>query len=317
MNITGLHHVTAIASDPQRNLEFYVGVLGLRLVKRTINFDDPGSYHFYFGDGVGTPGTILTFFLWPDALPGVRGVGEIEATAFAIPAASVGYWLERLKEHHVVARRAPGRFGDEIIRLADPDGMLIELIASTPGSEVQPWTEGPVPGEHSIRGLHSVSAALETREGTTTLLTESFGYRLIQEAGNRARFAAPGEGGTGKTIELVCTPGSQPGRLGPGSVHHIAFRVPDDARQHAWREKILSLGYSVSPVMDRIYFRSIYFREPGGILFEIATDTPGFTNDEMVDELGAKLRLPPWLERARPQIEEVLPKIVLPTKATL
>jgi glyoxalase family protein len=317
MNITGLHHVTAIASDPQRNLEFYVGVLGLRLVKRTVNFDDPGSYHFYFGDGVGTPGTILTFFPWPDARPGVRGVGEIEATAFAIPAASVGYWLERLKEHRVVARRAPERFGDEIIRLADPDGMLIELIASTPGNEVQPWTEGPVPGEHSIRGLHSVSAALETREGTTTLLTESFGYRLIQEAENRARFAAPGGGGTGKTIELVCTPGSQPGRLGPGSVHHIAFRVPDDARQHAWREKILSLGYSVSAVMDRIYFRSIYFREPSGILFEIATDSPGFTNDETVDELGAKLRLPPWLERARPQIEEVLPKIVLPTKATL
>jgi glyoxalase family protein len=317
MNITGLHHVTAIASDPQRNLEFYVGVLGLRLVKRTINFDDPGSYHFYFGDGVGTPGTILTFFPWPDARPGVRGVGEIEATAFAIPAASVGYWLERLKEHHVVAWRAPERFGDEIIRLADPDGMLIELIASTPGNEVQPWTEGPVPGELSIRGLHSVSAALETREVTTTLLTESFGYRLIQEAENRARFAAPGGGGTGKTIELVCTPGSQPGRLGPGSVHHIAFRVPDDERQHAWREKILSLGYSVSPVMDRIYFRSIYFREPSGILFEIATDSPGFTNDETVDELGAKLRLPPWLERARPQIEEVLPKIVLPTKATL
>ncbi len=317
MNITGLHHVTAIASDPQRNLEFYVGVLGLRLVKRTINFDDPGSYHFYFGDGVGTPGTILTFFLWPDARPGVRGVGEIEATAFAIPAASVGYWLGRLKEHHVVAWRAPDRFGDEIIRFADPDGMLIELIASTPGNEIQPWTEGPVPAEHSIRGLHSVSAALETREGTTTLLTESFGYRLIQEAENRARFAAPGGGGTGKTIELVCTPGSQPGRLGPGSVHHIAFRVPDDERQHAWREKILSLGYSVSPVMDRIYFRSIYFREPSGILFEIATDSPGFTNDETVDELGAKLRLPPWLERARPQIEEFLPKIVLPTKATL
>ncbi len=316
MNITGLHHVTAIASDPQRNLDFYVGLLGLRLVKRTINFDDPGSYHFYFADGVGTPGTILTFFPWPDARRGVRGVGEIEATAFAIPAASVGYWLERLKEHHVGAWRALERFGDEVICFADPDGMLIELIASTPGNEVQPWTEGPVPVEHSIRGLHSVSAALESREGTTRLLTESFGYRLIQETGNRVRFAASGEGGTGKTIELVNTPGSQPGRLGPGSVHHIAFRVPDDARQHAWREKIVSLGYDVSPVMDRIYFRSIYFREPSGILFEIATDPPGFTIDETVDELGAKLRLPPWLDRARPQIEEALPKITLPTEAT-
>jgi len=317
MNITGLHHVTAIASDPQRNLDFYVGLLGLRLVKRTVNFDDPGSYHFYFGDGVGTPGTILTFFPWPDARRGVRGAGEIEATAFAIPAASVGYWIERLKEHQVGAQRAPERFGDKVISFADPDGMLIELIASTPGDEVRPWSEGPVPVEHSIRGLHSVSATLESREGTATLLTESFGYRLIQEAGNRIRFAAPGKGGTGKAIELVCTPGGQPGRLGPGSVHHIAFRVPDDAQQHAWREKLVSLGYNVSPVMDRIYFRSIYFREPSGILFEIATDPPGFTNDEPVNELGAKLRLPPWLERARPQIEQVLPKITLPTEATL
>jgi glyoxalase family protein len=315
MNITGLHHVTAIASDPQRNLDFYVGLLGLRLVKRTINFDDPGSYHFYFADRVGTPGTILTFFAWPDARRGVRGVGEIESTAFAIPAASVGYWLERLKARHVDVWRALERFGDEVICFADPDGMLIELIASAPGNEVQAWTEGPVPVEHAIRGIYSVSAALESREGTTTLLTESFGYRLIQEAGNRIRFAAPGEGGLGKTIELVRAGGNRPGQLGPGSVHHIAFRVPDDAEQLAWREKIVSLGYNVSPVMDRIYFRSIYFREPSGILFEIATDPPGFTIDETVDELGAKLRLPPWLERARAQIEKGLPKITLPTEA--
>jgi glyoxalase family protein len=317
MNITGLHHVTAIASDPQRNLDFYVGLLGLRLLKRTVNFDDPGTYHLYFGDGVGTPGTILTFFPWPAARGGVRGAGEIESTAFSIPAASVGYWLERLQEHRVDARRAPGWFGEEIICFADPDGMLIELIASTPADDVQPWADGPVPLEHSIRGLHSVSAALESRDGTAKLLTESFGYRLSHEAGNRVRFAAPGKDGTGKTIELVCNPGGRPGRLGAGSVHHVAFRVPGDAEQHAWREEIVSLGYDVSPVMDRIYFRSIYFREPGGILFEIATDPPGFTYDETVAELGAKLRLPPWLERARPKIEEALPKIVLPTVATL
>jgi glyoxalase family protein len=317
VNITGLHHVTAIASDAQRNLDFYVGLLGLRLVKQTINFDDPGSYHFYFGDAVGTPGTILTFFAWPGAHRGVRGVGEIEATAFTIPAASVGYWLERLKGHRVDVSRVPERFGDGVISFADPDGMLIELIGSMPGSEIQPWAEGPVPVEHSIRGLHSVSAALESREGTTALLTESFGYRFVQEAGNRVRFAAPSGGNIGKTIELVCTPGAQPGRLGPGSVHHIAFRVPDDAQQQAWREKIVSLGYSVSPVMDRVYFRSIYFREPSGILFEIATDVPGFTNDETAAELGTKLRLPPWLERTRPRIEKVLPKIAVPTEATL
>jgi glyoxalase family protein len=312
MNITGLHHVTAIAGHPQRNLDFYVGLLGLRLVKRTVNFDDPARYHFYFGDGMGTPGTILTFFPWPDARRGVQGSGEIEATAFAIPGASVGYWHQRLKEHRVGVRQIPGRFGEEIIGFSDPDGMRIELIASTPGDEVWPWPEGPVPVEHSIRGLHSVSAALESLEGTATLLTESFGYRLFEEAGNRVRFVAPGEGGAGKVIDLVSTPGSQPGRLGTGSVHHIAFRVPDDAGQQEWREKILSLGYSVSAVMDRIYFRSIYFREPGGVLFEIATDPPGFTNDEAVEELGAKLKLPPWLERARSRIEEVLPKIAVP-----
>jgi glyoxalase family protein len=317
MNINGLHHVTAIASDPQRNLDFYVGVLGLRLVKRTVNFDDPGRYHFYFGDGVGTPGTILTFFPWPHARRGVRGVGEIEAAAFAIPPTSLGFWFERLKEHHVDARRVPERFGEEVISFEDPDGMPIELMASTPGDKVQPWTEGPVPVEHSIRGFHSVSAALRSLEGTARLLTESFGYRLTQEAANRVRFAAPDQGDTGKTIDLVYSPHAQSGRLGAGSVHHIAFRVPDDARQHACREKIIGLGYNVSPVMDRIYFRSIYFREPGGILFEIATDPPGFTSDETIDELGTKLRLPPWLEHQRPQIERALPKIDLPAEAAI
>ena len=317
MNITGLHHVTAIASDPQRNLNFYIGLLGLRLVKRTVNFDDPGSYHFYFGDGIGSPGTILTFFPWPDAHRGVRGVGEIEAVTFAIPATSLDYWLGRLKEHHVDALQAEQRFGEEVIRLTDPDGLRIELAATTTEYEVQPWTDGPVPVQHSIRGLHSVSAALERGEETAKLLTESFGYRLSQEAGNRTRLVAPGQAVSGKTIDLVCLPGVRLGSLGAGTVHHIAFRVPDDDQQSAWREKILGLGYSVSPVMDRIYFHSIYFRESSGILFEIATDPPGFTKDETLDELGSKLRLPPWLERKRSQIEDVLPKIALPTEATI
>jgi glyoxalase family protein len=312
MNITGLHHVTAIASQPQPNLDFYVGLLGLRLVKRTVNFDDTGTYHFYFGDRVGTPGTILTFFPWPNARRGVRGSGEIEATAFAIPAASVGYWLERLKEYHVSVPPVSERFGAEVICFSDNDGTLIELIASTPADDVQPWSGGAVPAEYSIRGLHGVSAVLKSREETATLLTESFGYRLMQEAGNRVRFVAPGEGVTGKSIDLVCSPGAQPSRLGAGSVHHIAFRVQDEAQQAAWREKLINLDYSVSPLMDRIYFRSIYFHEPGGILFEIATDPPGFTKDETADELGAELRLPPWLEAARSRIEEVLPKIAIP-----
>jgi glyoxalase family protein len=315
LSITGLHHVTAIATDPQRNLDFYAGLLGLRLVKRTVNFDDPGSYHFYFGDARGTPGTILTFFPWPDARPGIRGTGEIEATAFAIGPESAGYWLERLRAHRVSAECAPARFDQQIIRFSDPDGLALELVASPVESGVEPWTGGPVPAEHSIRGFRSVSAALENCERTAELLTETFGYRLIGETDDRFRFAAPGEAGPGKTLDLLRMPGGHPGRAGAGSVHHIAFRTPDDERQRTCRESMVKLGYHVSPVMDRTYFHSIYFREPGGVLFEIATDPPGFTTDERLEELGMNLRLPPRLERMRRKIEAILPPITLPKTA--
>lgn len=317
MNISGLHHVTAIAGDPQRNLDFYVELLGLRLVKRAINFDDPGSYHFYFGDAVGTPGTILTFFPWPGARRGVRGSGEVSATAFAIPPGSAGYWLERLKESHVSVERAPKRFGEEVVRFTDPDGMLIELIESTSSDAVILWTESPVPAEHAIRGFHTVSARLQSSQETAKLITETFGYRQVEEAGNRSRFTAPGEMGIGKFIDLISAPDLPPGRIAAGSVHHIAFRVPNDEQQIAWRENLISQGYQVSPVMDRTYFHSIYFQEPGGVLFELATDPPGFTQDESVDELGANLRLPAWMEQARPQIEKALPKITVPGRTTV
>jgi glyoxalase family protein len=317
MSITGLHHVTAIASDPQRNLDFYVELLGLRLVKRTVNFDDPGSYHFYFGDAVGTPGTILTFFPWPGAPRGVHGSGEVSATAFTIPTGSAGYWLERLKLYHVTAERAPKRLGEDVVRFADPDGMLIELIEASPSDAVVPWGEGPVAAEHLIRGLHGVSAKLQSSEKSAKLLTEVFGYRRAQETGNRIRHVAPGEGGIGQYIDLISAPDVRPGRTAAGSVHHIAFRVPNDAEQMAWREKLLDLGYQVSPIMDRTYFHSIYFREPGGVLFELATDPPGFNQDEAVNELGASLRLPPWMEQARPEIESILPQITVPRKATV
>jgi glyoxalase family protein len=317
MKISGLHHVTAIASDPQRNLDFYVELLGLRLVKRTVNFDDPGSYHFYFGDATGTPGTIFTFFSWPGARRGVHGSGEVGAAALVIPPGSAVYWLERLKKSQVSAERASQRFGEEVVRLVDPDGTLIELIESTSSAAVVPWSESPVPAEHAIRGFHSVSATLQNSEKTTKLITETFGYGLLQEAGNRSRFTAPGEAGIGKFIDLVSAPDVHPGRIAVGSVHHIAFRVPDDEQQIEWREKLISQGYQVSPVMDRTYFHSIYFREPGGVLFELATDPPGFIQDESVDELGANLRLPTWMEHARPQIEEMLPKVTVPRKATV
>src|SRR4029077_6650279 len=189
--IPGLHHVTAIASDPQRNLDFYVGLLGLRFGNGTVNFDDPGTYHFYFGDQRGTPGTILTFFPWPGTRRGIRGTGQVEAIAFAIPPSSIGYWLERLKQQHVTAEETPTRFGEEVVRLVDPDGLMIELIASTSQVQIEPWSDSPVPAEHMLRGFHSVSAALEGYERTARLLTDSFGYRLTDESGNRFRFISP------------------------------------------------------------------------------------------------------------------------------
>jgi len=313
-SITGLHHVTAIASDPQRTLDFYVGLLGLRFVKRTVNFDDPASYHFYFGDARGTPGTILTFFAWPGARRGIRGTGQIEAPAFAIPPNSVGYWLDRFKEHHVPAEKTPARFGEEVLRFADPDGLAIELIVSISSAGVEPWADSTVPVEHSLRGFHGVSIALEGYEQTTKLLTETFGYRLVEQLNNRFRLAAPSEAGAGRIVDLLCTPDGSPGRVAAGSVHHIAFRARDDAEQLVWRERLVDLGYNVTPVIDRIYFHSIYFREPGGVLFEIATDLPGFTLDERLNELGNELRLPQRLEPTRSQIEEVLPAIKVPAK---
>jgi glyoxalase family protein len=313
-SITGLHHVTAIASDPQRTLDFYVGLLGLRFVKRTVNFDDPASYHFYFGDARGTPGTILTFFAWPGARRGIRGTGQIEAPAFAIPPNSVGYWLDRFKEHHVPAEKTPARFGEDVLRFADPDGLVIELIASISSAGFEPWTDSTVPVEHSLRGFHGVSIALEGYEQTAKLLTETFGYRLVEQLNNRFRLVAPSEAAAGRIVDLLCRPDGSPGRVAAGSVHHIAFRARDYAEQLVWRERLVDLGHNVTPVIDRTYFHSIYFREPGGVLFEIATDPPGFTLDESLDELGNHLRLPPWLEPTRSQVEEVLPAIKVPAK---
>jgi glyoxalase family protein len=312
--IAGLHHVTAIASDPQRNLDFYVGLLGLRFVKRTVNFDDPGSYHFYFGDNRGTPGTILTFFPWPGARRGIRGTGQIEATAFAISRDSIGYWLERCKQQHVTAEKI-SRFGEEAIRFTDPDGLLIELIASSSPARVEAWPDSPIPAEHALHGFHSVSAALEGYERTARLLTDTFGYHLIEESGNRFRFASPDDSAPGRIVDLLCMPDTETGRVAAGSVHHIAFRAKDEAEQLKWREQLVELGYNVTPVIDRTYFHSIYFREPGGVLFEIATEPPGFTLDEKVEELGTHLRLPQWMESARSQIEKILPPIQVPTKS--
>lgn len=315
MNITGLHHVTAIASDPQRNLDFYVGVLGLRLVKRTVNFDDPGSYHFYFADANGSPGTVITFFPWPNARRGRPGAGEVAATAFAIPEASVDYWLRRLSAHHVPAERAGRRFGANVIRLADPDGLRVELIPSPIPAAGQPWARSAVPAEHALRGFHGVTLALDDLEPTARLLTEAFGYRLAGEAGDRVRLSSADENAPGNCVDLLRLSPGAPAGTAAGSVHHVAFRAADDDVQATFRRELGARGFGVSPVMDRTYFHSIYFREPGGVLFEIATDTPGFAIDESPERLGEELRLPSWMESSRPRIEAVLPPITLPRAA--
>jgi len=312
--IRGLHHVTAIATDPQRNLDFYVGLLGLRFVKRTVNFDDPGSYHFYFGDNRGTPGTILTFFPWPGTRRGSRGTGQIEATAFAISPNAMGYWLERFKQHHVLAEKI-SRFGAEGLRFTDPDGLLLELIVEGSLAPVEPWPGSSIPSEHQLHGFHSVSADLEGYERTARLLTDTFGFRLIDNSGNRFRFVSADDTAPGRIVDLLCLPDTSMGHVAAGSVHHIAFRAKDEAEQLKWREHLVDLGLNVTPVIDRTYFHSIYLREPVGILFEIATDPPGFMLDEKLEELGTHLRIPSWYESSRSDIERALAQIHLPAKS--
>lgn len=308
--IPGIHHVTAITAVPQENLDFYCGVLGLRLVKLTVNFDDPESYHLYYGDETGSPGTILTFFAWPGAPRGTIGPPQVSTTAFAAPEGSLGYWEERLHEHLVSARPGPGHFGERALELADPDGLRLAIV-EVPEPRGQAPTAGPVPPEHALRGFHSVTLSEEGYERTARLLTEVMGFQAEGGEGNRFRHRA-GEGGAASIVDLLCEPDRRRGRLGAGVVHHVAFRTPDDEQQQAWRARLAEAGRDVTPVMDRNYFRSVYFREPGGVLFEIATDPPGFTRDEPLEELGAGLRLPEWLEPRRAELERSLPQLRLP-----
>ena len=309
----GIHHVTAISGEPQRNVDFYAGVLGLRLVKKTVNFDDPETYHLYYGDGPGNPGTIMTFFPWAHAPGGRIGAGQVVVTSFSIPATSLGYWTERLVEQGVRFEKPRDRFGETVLTFEDPDRLRVELVASEDGRPE--WAGGTVPAEHSVRGFHHVALAVETTESTVRLMTEALGFRQVDRSEGRVRLSA-GEGGPGNTVDVVSASGFPRGSMGVGTVHHVAFRIPDDETQIALREEISALGYNVTPVLDRNYFRSIYFREPGGVLFEIATDPPGFAVDEAEAELGTHLKLPPWLEPRRDKLEEVLPPLRVPTGDT-
>jgi glyoxalase family protein len=309
-SIEGIHHITAIAGEPERNILFYTRLLGLRLVKITVNFDDPASYHFYYGDRQGNPGTVLTFFSWPGAPRGRVGNGQLTATSFAIPPAAGEYWRERLETNGIELASAEQRFGETVISFVDPDGLRLELIETPSADRIHVWSGSEVPVDAAIRGFHSATLSETGYERTGTLLTETMDLRLIGNEQNRFRYEI-GEGGPSKVIDVICAPGGVEGRVAVGTVHHIAWRTPNDAQQLGWLGELSRLGYNLSPVMDRIYFHSIYYREPGGILFEIATDPPGFTLDEPVDQLGTALKLPPWLESRRNEIEASLPVVAI------
>jgi glyoxalase family protein len=309
--IIGLHHVTAIASDPQRNLDFYTEVLGLRFVKRTINFDDPGTYHFYFGDDAGTPGTILTFFPWPHARRGHAGAGEVTQTAFSVPQGSLDYWEQRLRDKGVLVERTGTRFNstEEVLTLGDPDGMKIELVAHADPPAITSSRYADVPSEHALRGFFGVTLLERTLDSTAKTM-KLLGFEPVAIDGNRTRFVSPAGSSLGNHIDVLVDANASYGSPGAGSVHHIAYRAKDDAAQFAWLEEI-GKHLQVTPVQDRTYFQSIYFREPGGVLFELATDPPGFGLDEPAETLGEALRIPAWFEPHRAAIESRLAPIEL------
>lgn len=310
-SIPGLHHVTAIAGSPQQNVDFYVGVLGLRLVKRTVNFDDPGTYHLYYGDHTGSPGSILTFFPWPHGTRGAVGAGMTTSVAFTVPEGALSFWMDRFARAGLAFEGPSLVHGFLTLSLEDPDGLSVRLVESGgPSASVHGARgEDAVPAAYAIRSFDGIRLAVSSTAGTVQLLTRVFGFEEVGEESGVSRFRAPG-GGAGAIVEVDLD--LKPGRMGVGIIHHVAFRARDDEEQSHWYEAVSETGLRVTDVRDRHYFRSIYFREPGGVLFEIATDLPGFLIDEDVDELGRELRLPPWLEAHRTRIEREIPPLIVP-----
>ena len=318
-SVLGLHHVTAIAGDPQRNLDFYAGLLGLRLVKRTVNFDDPQTYHFYFGDEVGTPGSILTFFPWPGARRGRQGTGHVSVTSFAILPSAVGFWIERLLRHGIQyegpTRRGQGAGTEQVIAFKDHDGLMLELVAHAAAEGRPAWGGAHgIPREHAIHGFHAATLWVEAWDATERVLVDILGFRALHEEGTTRRYGA-GDAGPGMLVDVRAVGGFGRGATGAGTVHHVAFAVADDDAQLAVRAAVARAGLQPTPVIDRSYFHSVYFREPGGVLFELATNPPGFAIDEPVERLGEQLMLPPQYEPHRAEIEAVLPRIHLPVPA--
>jgi glyoxalase family protein len=307
--VSGLHHVTAIAGKALQNFDFYTQVLGLRFVKRTVKFDDPTTYHFYYGDETGRPGTILTFFPWEHAAEGRGGVGQTHQTSFRVPARSLGYWTQRFVEKGVAFEPLEKRFGESVLAFSDPDGMSLALVG-VPDAENEPsWSNGDIPADNAIRGFHGVTLLLDDAAKSGAILTDVFDFKEVAREGSVIRYRAS-EAEVGNIVDIYEANGFLPGRQGRGSVHHIAFRAANDAEQAEMARKLVT-QHRLHPTeqRDRNYFRSVYFREPGGVLFEIATDIPGFAVDEPVDSLGKALKLPAFLEAHRKDIEKVLPTL--------
>lgn len=308
--ITGLHHVTAMAGSAQENVNFYTGLLGLRLVKKTVNFDAPDVYHLYYGDETGKPGSIMTFFPFRNMRPGRRGMGQVATTSFSIPKTSVDFWLKRLEQFEVAHDAPRQRFDETVIFLRDNDGLGVELVANDRDTR-EPFTYGHIPLEHSIRGFYGVELWENAYEATERLLVNQMDHRFIAEEGDRRRYATDAAGSPGQLVDIRFDAARDHGTGGAGTVHHVAFNTPTDEDQLAVREKLTGAGLGATQVLDRQYFHSIYFREPGGVLFEVATAQPGFLYDENRDHLGQGLKLPPWEEERRAYIEKLLQPITL------
>ena len=306
--ITGIHHITCIAGDAQENVAFYTGVLGMRLVKKSVNQDVPDTYHLFYADGEAHPGADLTFFPWPKLPPVQKGVGLAVEVSLAIPKGSLDYWADRLALSAVVAGEREVRHGERTLRLMDPHGLELALVETADAREFAPWTRSPVPAEHQIRGLHSVRLWERDLAHTAGFLVETLGFKLVGEQDGWHRYAI-GDGGSGRHLDIRAMPKEARGSWGTGGVHHVAWRVPDDATELEVRSRLAAAQRRPTEVIDRFWFKSVYFLEPGGVLFEIATDGPGFTVDEDLATLGERLVLPPWLEPHRREIEESLPPI--------
>lgn len=307
--VLGIHHITAIACSAKRNYDFYTKVVGLRFIKKTVNFDDPGTYHFYFGDEVGTPGTILTFFPWEGITKGKQGTGMATEIGYSVPDKSLEFWLDRFKKYNVKVNATGTRFGEQYLSFEDPDGLPLTLIIPKSGDNRKPWETEEVKAQVAPKGFHSITLTLKSVTDTAKVLTDIFDYILSGQEGNRYRYITDSVKNAA-IIDLIEAPKEGSAINAGGTIHHIAFRVKDEEVLMGLREKVVRKGLSITPKIDRNYFFSLYFREPGGVLFELATDNPGFTIDEPVNELGKHLKLPAQYESNRAEIEKVLPVLV-------